>query len=466
LVTNLPYGFGVTTGVASGATQTTINNSGTDTHVIGASLDGASHDGAFVGASAVTLLQCRFADNSAAGEGLFADVNLNYPNAMPSGFAAIGNHHRLATHKPLWGYLMSGGQTWVEVGNTFDGSFSTSGSMNVPGQTTYASTKFGQNVTVGGGMIYGVATQTLSGGAATFNALSGPLQVVNLTGNVTSSLITNGTTGQVMSIIWVQDVDGGRSYVWPNNCAFVGPAPADITAGTQTTATFRFDGANWCEISRGSRVSAVNVTVTTSGLSVITHTDVQAAVADLDAYVTKTGASYWTDQAPISGEETVPLLAVPGSAAPASQSLRLSYFTARKTETITQLAMTGGGTAAAPTPTLARWGVYSIAPNGDGTLVASIASDTTLFASASTRYIRSLATPWSKTAGQRYAWGYLVASVATVPSIVGNAAIPFGAAALPPRRTGAIPTQSDLPSTFTGASVGASSILLYGEMLP
>lgn len=170
-----------------------------------------------------------------------------------------------------------------------------------------------------------------------------------------------------------------------------------------------------------------------------------------------------------SGEEVFSRdSATANSAASSTQNLRLTYFTARKAETTTQVRVLTGNTAAAATPTLCRVGLYSIAANGDGTLVASIASDTTLFAATNTAYTRSWSSSYAKVAGQRYALGILVVTAAAAPTFTSSvlATATSTEAAFDPRLSGTIISQTDLPSTFTSGSVTASSNRYYGAILP
>lgn len=133
-----------------------------------------------------------------------------------------------------------------------------------------------------------------------------------------------------------------------------------------------------------------------------------------------------------------------------SGTVGLTYFTATKTETITQLAMHSTGQAAVGT-TLARYGVYSVNGN-DVTLIASTPNDVALFAAGFTRYPKALSSPWNKIAGQRYAIAVLVLA-ATMPSMmcgnVNGATIFDTVYGLAPRISGSIVGQTDLPNTFT-----------------
>jgi hypothetical protein len=140
-----------------------------------------------------------------------------------------------------------------------------------------------------------------------------------------------------------------------------------------------------------------------------------------------------------------------------SGTLALSFFTAEKTETITNLTAYSGATAAAATPTFAAMGVYSVDNSGNGTLIASTTNDTTLFATANTAYTKALSSSWSKLAGQRYALGILVVSGATMPTYYGPAyqatALMSAVLAVGPRRLGRLLSQTSIPGSFTDGSL-------------
>lgn len=139
-----------------------------------------------------------------------------------------------------------------------------------------------------------------------------------------------------------------------------------------------------------------------------------------------------------------------------SQAMILTYFTADKTETISTVT-TYSGTAATATPTLIRIGAYSVAANGNLTLVASTTSDTSLYAAANTAYAKSFSSSWSKVAGTRYALGMLIVSSQTMPSIIGHQlSASTGATAAyieAPAIVGRLSSQSDLPSSVTSGLI-------------
>lgn len=147
--------------------------------------------------------------------------------------------------------------------------------------------------------------------------------------------------------------------------------------------------------------------------------------------------------------------------------LRLSYFTAQKTETITQLRMSSATTAAGATPTLVKMFVYTVDGAGDMTLVGVTANDTSLFATINTAYTRSLVGSFSKTRGSRYATGTLVVTGAAAPTIAGNQPT-FAAseAAMAPRIAGALTAQTDVPASITAASLTNATAGPYVVLLP
>lgn len=167
------------------------------------------------------------------------------------------------------------------------------------------------------------------------------------------------------------------------------------------------------------------------------------------------------------GQETLPReLAQVMTAATTNGTLRLHHFTARRSFTSTQARVWSGATAAV-TPTLIRWGLYSVSPTtGDLTLEASIPNDITLFAAAATAYTRSWSAPVSLVAGQRYAHGVVVVGSATAPTLMGAVASGTLEPLEAPRIHGAWGGQTDLPATVLPVNVSASASRHYAAILP
>lgn len=168
------------------------------------------------------------------------------------------------------------------------------------------------------------------------------------------------------------------------------------------------------------------------------------------------------------GEEVIPRLAEnTNAAAIVTGDVRLMYFTARRSETITQMRMITGGTAATATPTAVKFGVYSEDPvTGDLTRVALTASDTSIFATINTMYARALLAPFNKVAGQRYAAALFLTTAVATPTLTG---ISFGSsttALLTPRVAAKLAGQADLPVSIPAGTLVASGFGPQAHFLP
>lgn len=168
----------------------------------------------------------------------------------------------------------------------------------------------------------------------------------------------------------------------------------------------------------------------------------------------------------ITGESTLPRhLVATQTIGGTAGLLRLTYFTARKTETITQVRTNTGSTGASGA-TLCRIGVYSIDGSGNLTLIASTANDTALWVTNNTAYTKSFSASFSKTRGTRYAVGTLVVGASTAPTYCGIAAINAPESGMTPRISGYVSGQTDLPSSVTAASITDSGHMAYIVLLP
>jgi hypothetical protein len=167
-----------------------------------------------------------------------------------------------------------------------------------------------------------------------------------------------------------------------------------------------------------------------------------------------------------TGESTLVRRMVSSSAVPTTNgTMRLTYFTARKTETVTQIRTISGATAQVGA-TLCRVGIYSVDGSGNLTLVGSIANDTTLWVAASTAYTRSLSASFTKTRGQRYAVAVLVVGSSTAPTMLGHLSLVTSEAVVAPRLAGFAASQTDLPATVSVGSVLDTAAMSYTVLLP
>lgn len=151
-----------------------------------------------------------------------------------------------------------------------------------------------------------------------------------------------------------------------------------------------------------------------------------------------------------------------------SNSLRLSYFTALRTETISQVFFKTGATAAGATPTVVQAGIWiEDEATGDLTNVALTTNDTTLMAAANTEYTKALAASFQKVAGRRYAAGLLVVTAATAPIVYGGAFFIGSDGVRSPKIMGLVGSQTSIAAgTITNASIGGSSLSPAITLLP
>lgn len=170
----------------------------------------------------------------------------------------------------------------------------------------------------------------------------------------------------------------------------------------------------------------------------------------------------------LTGVETMPrdaYLAL-GMALGTSGLMKWAYFTPQRTVTCTKIVTSAAGTAAGATPTMCRIGFYSVAANGDMTLVCRSANNTGLWATINAEYEEAMATaggyPSSYTfvAGQRYAGAAICVSGATIPTLAGHAFPNAAMAVREPRLVGQLSGQTDLP-----ASIAAGSVANGGQRL-
>lgn len=169
-----------------------------------------------------------------------------------------------------------------------------------------------------------------------------------------------------------------------------------------------------------------------------------------------------------AGETNLPRDSVLTTVAVTLSTLFLVYFTALKTETIT--TTNTYCTVGSSTPTLCRYGVYTIDGSNNLTLVASIANDTTIWTTAATKYTKT-GWSWSKVRGTRYAVGFVYTGAAA-PSLVGQSTAIAGAymaLSTAPRMVGLLGSQTDLPSTVSESalvSTTAAPKVPYIEFVP
>lgn len=181
----------------------------------------------------------------------------------------------------------------------------------------------------------------------------------------------------------------------------------------------------------------------------------------ISSLMTKRRRDYLT-----SGEATMRRMDINATPSLGQGALRLTYFTAEKTETITKVQTTCSG--AVNTPTLQRIGVYSVAANGDLTLVAATADDHAALWLSTGEFETSFSASWTKTEGVEYAVGLL--SVATTgPSLYGYGGAGATILGKAPRLSGFVSSVSDLgaiSSTISAGSISSTGNMYYAALVP
>jgi len=175
-----------------------------------------------------------------------------------------------------------------------------------------------------------------------------------------------------------------------------------------------------------------------------------------------------TDRILAVGEETFPAPHINANSITATSGImRVSCFTARKSEKIGQLRVVSGG-AVQSGATLIRLGVYMIS-GAAGTytahLVANTENDLTIFTATSTEYTRTLTAPFWKSAGQIYGLAVLVVG-GTAPTLLGvqSQSAAGGSMLLDPPASLLETGLTDMPNNMTLNRGNAS--IPYGVILP
>lgn len=161
------------------------------------------------------------------------------------------------------------------------------------------------------------------------------------------------------------------------------------------------------------------------------------------------------------GEESISRFLAPSAITLTSGLLRLTYRRASRSELITQFRIITNTTPAGATPTLVRMGLWTVAANGDLALVASTPNDTALLAGATTTYSKAATSPYQKVAGQWYAFGVLVVTGATAPTVYGASSLTAAEKGFAPQLAAAVAGQTDLPASLPVASATSTAVSIY-----
>ena len=162
-----------------------------------------------------------------------------------------------------------------------------------------------------------------------------------------------------------------------------------------------------------------------------------------------------------TGEELIPRGMVGSTVALDLAVLHLTFFTARKTESITKMLTATGATAFSGTRS--QVAIYSVSTDGTTlTLVTTTADSGTLWSSAYTEYNTPLLSTFNKVAGSRYAVGFLAVGT-TAPTLPFQVISYFADRA--PRIVGWYSTNS-APSSLAVSSLNTDWRRIQGILLP
>lgn len=153
-----------------------------------------------------------------------------------------------------------------------------------------------------------------------------------------------------------------------------------------------------------------------------------------------------------------------------SGQVKLTYFTARQSGTYTKIRTIGVSAGSGGTVTLAKMAIYSIAGNGDLTLLAVTANDTTLWAAANTAYERATTASFNLVKGTRYAFAAVQIGNTSMPALSGKSisGSSAGQAELgaTPRLAGNVSGQTDIPNSIAAGSISNAGSVQYFVAVP
>lgn len=305
----------------------------------------------------------------------------------------------------------------------------------------------------------------------TTHVLDNVVQIGNASTNVNKDIRliiqANNTGGNILSMAYSQELTAhllGSNALFPSGA--IHPITTGVVYGAGNTGINHVEGmletsiTPYTGVLQGTyRYSQLDVEhfanpITIAGTINATGLITAPNVPSTDIY---------NGNAIATGEEVLPRLSTIGGQQLVSGTVHLTYFTARKTETINNVRMLSDATAGAGV-TLARMGIYSVAGNGNLTLVASTANDATLFDDVFSPYPKALTGAFAKVKGTRYAFAVLVIG-STMPAITGLT-VSGADSSLDPRLCGILGGQTDLPANITAGTVGEDYRLFQSTMTP
>ena len=128
--------------------------------------------------------------------------------------------------------------------------------IGTPSDGTVTAAKIANSVITPAKLAYSEGTLT-DGATISWDVSTSPVAKVTLGDNRTLSAPTNGSTGQFISLLVIQDGTGSRTLTWNSAYEF-----ASDTAPTLTTTAnlgdlfvFRYNGTKWLEVGRNLKLT-------------------------------------------------------------------------------------------------------------------------------------------------------------------------------------------------------------------
>ena len=125
-----------------------------------------------------------------------------------------------------------------------------------PAQVAIAASDLADDLVTSAKLNYSETTLT-DGSTITWDASTQDVAKVTLGGNRTLGSASNGTTGQFISLLIIQDGTGSRTQTWNAAYEFASDTAPTLT----TTATlgdvfvFRYNGSKWLEVGRNQALT-------------------------------------------------------------------------------------------------------------------------------------------------------------------------------------------------------------------
>jgi len=336
------------------------------------------------------------------------------------------------------------GTAWVEVGSAFRRVIKVSSNTSATLASAFASN-------VAGGTALAFRKTTITSGHSQYYGIS-------VSADTTSVVLpAKAPVGNVTAAVFIG--------------SGISASAVTYMADTSTAQTFKNKTLSLTDNVVTGTLTQFNTAVSDADLA--TQSDVatlNASISAVSASVAGLSLANTLSDFP-TGEANVPrwMVNLPTTST-GNELMRLGYWTAQKTETITKVR-TVSGTPAAAGATLVKIGVFSVATNGDLTLVAKTADlSATTWIATNTPYTSNFTASWTKTKGQRYATAVLVVGASTVPTLAGFYS-PIAASELAesPRVMGHVSATDfgTIGSTIAGSGVSNSSAgIAYMVLLP